>query len=452
MLPTLALVGRPNVGKSTLFNRLTKSRNALVHDFPGLTRDRHYGRGRAGEREFLVVDTGGFEPVAASGIMAEMAKQAKAAIAESDVVIFIVDAREGVTPQDHAIATLLRRSGRPVLVAVNKAEGMPAAQTVAEFHELGVGEPLPISAAHGENVRDLVDIALDEVPARNTVEEAPADEANAGERRVRVAVVGRPNVGKSTLVNTLLGEERVIAFDEPGTTRDAIRLDFERGDRRYTLIDTAGVRRRGKVSETVEKFSVIKTLQAIEDANVVILLLDAVDGITEQDAHLAGHIIEAGRALTVGINKWDAADADQRALAKRELTRKLGFLDFAEQHTISAREGRGVDALLASVDRAYAAAMSRLPTPKLTRTLQLAVERQQPPRAGVVRPKMRYAHQGGVNPPIVVVHGSALVHVPDAYRRYLEHFFRDTFQLRGTPLRIQFKTGANPYADSTARR
>jgi len=447
MLPTLALVGRPNVGKSTLFNRLTKSRNALVADFPGLTRDRHYGRARAGEREFIVVDTGGFEPVATSGILFEMAKQAKAAIAESDAVIFIVDAREGVTPQDHAIATLLRKQGRPVILAVNKSEGL-GPERIAEFHELAIGEPLPISAAHGENVRDLVDIALDQCAPVPDSE----PEADEGARRIKVAVVGRPNVGKSTLVNALLGEERVIAFDEPGTTRDAIHLDFERGDRRYTLIDTAGVRRRGKVSETVEKFSVIKTLQAIEDANVVILLLDAEDGISEQDAHLAGHILEAGRALAVGINKWDAADDEQRASVKRDLSRKLAFLDFAEQHTISARERRGVDALLRAVDHAYAAAMSRLPTPRLTRTLQAAVERQQPPRAGMVRPKMRYAHQGGMNPPLVVVHGSALSRVPDSYRRYLEHFFRDTFQLRGTPLRIQFKTGVNPYADSTARR
>jgi len=447
MLPTLALVGRPNVGKSTLFNRLTKSRNALVADFPGLTRDRHYGRARAGEREFLVVDTGGFEPVATSGILFEMAKQAKAAIAESDAVIFIVDAREGVTPQDHAIATLLRRQGRPVILAVNKSEGL-GPERIAEFHELAIGEPLPISAAHGENVRDLVDIALDQCAPVPDSE----PEADEGARRIKVAVVGRPNVGKSTLVNALLGEERVIAFDEPGTTRDPIHLDFERGDRRYTLIDTAGVRRRGKVFETVEKFSVIKTLQAIEDANVVILLLDAEDGISEQDAHLAGHILEAGRALAVGINKWDAADDEQRASVKRDLSRKLAFLDFAEQHTISARERRGVDALLRAVYHAYAAAMSRLPTPRLTRTLQAAVERQQPPRAGMVRPKMRYAHQGGMNPPLVVVHGSALSSVPDSYRRYLEHFFRDTFQLRGTPLRIQFKTGVNPYADSTARR
>ena len=448
MLPTLALVGRPNVGKSTLFNRLTKTRNALVADIPGLTRDRHYGRALAGEREFLVVDTGGFEPVATSGILFEMAKQAKTAIAESDVVVFVVDAREGLAPQDHAIADLLRRSGRPIVLAVNKAEGLSPAR-IAEFHELGLGEPLPVSAAHGENVRDLVDIALEHVPHAPEEAEPAVDSA---ERRIGVAIVGRPNVGKSTLVNAILGEERVIAFDEPGTTRDAIRLDFERGERRYTLIDTAGLRRRGKVSETIEKFSVIKTLQAIEDANVVILLLDAVDGITEQDAHLAGHILEAGRALVIGINKWDVANAEQRAAVKRDLDRKLAFLEFAERHFISAREAEGLGPLLRSVDRAYDAAMSRLSTPRLTRTLQLAVERQQPPRAGTVRPKMRYAHQGGVNPPLVIIHGSALSRVPDAYRRYLEHFISDAFQLRGTPLRIQFKTGANPYADPTARR
>ena len=449
-LPTIALVGRPNVGKSTLFNRLTKSRNALVFDQPGLTRDRHYGRARAGEREYFVVDTGGFEPVATSGILHEMAKQAKAAIAESDAVIFIVDARSGLAPQDATIADLLRRSGRPVLLAVNKSEGIEPARAAAEFHELGLGEPLPVSAAHGENVRDLIEQALDRVS------EPPLEDSEAAEddehKSIKVAIVGRPNVGKSTLVNTLLGEERVIAFDEPGTTRDAIRLPFERDGRRYTLIDTAGVRRRGKVFETVEKFSVIKTMQAIEDANVVILLLDAADGVSEQDAHLAGHVLEAGRALVVGINKWDAADAERRVTIKRDLSRKLAFLDFAAHHYISAREAKGVGALLKSVDEAYAAAMARLPTPRLTRALQLAVQRQQPPRAGMVRPKLRYAHQGGVNPPLVVVHGTALNHVPDAYRRYLEHFLTDTFQLRGTPLRIQFKTGVNPYADSNARR
>ena len=449
MLPTIAVVGRPNVGKSTLFNRLTKTRNALVADIPGLTRDRHYGRARAGDREFLCVDTGGFEPVATSGILFEMAKQAKAAIAESDAIVFVVDGRAGLAPQDRDIAELLRRSGRPIVLAVNKAEGLPPERTVAEFHELGLGEPLPISAAHGENVRDLVDIAL---AAAGTPEDTTPDDSADGERRIRVAVVGRPNVGKSTLVNTLLGEERVIAFDEPGTTRDAIRLDFERGDRRYTVIDTAGVRRRGKVSETIEKFSVIKTLQAIEDAHVVILLVDAVTGITEQDAHLAGHILETGRALVVAINKWDAANAEQRVIVNRDLERKLGFLAFAQQLPISARDGRNVEKVLRAVDAAYAAAMAKLPTPRLTRTLQLAVQRQQPPRAGAVRPKLRYAHQGGMNPPLVIVHGSALQHVPDAYRRFLEHFFSDAFKLRGTPLRIQFKTGVNPYADSNARR
>ena len=452
MLPTIALVGRPNVGKSTLFNRLTRTRNALVADFPGLTRDRHYGRGRWGEREFLVVDTGGFEPVATSGILFEMAKQARAAIAECDVVVFIVDGRAGVAPQDTAIADLLRRSGRPIVLAVNKSEGIAPERAAAEFHELGLGEPLPISAAHGENVSDMVEIALARCDAAAPA--APAEESGEGDAdgRVKVAVVGRPNVGKSTLVNALLGEERVIAFDEPGTTRDAIHLDFERNGRAYTLIDTAGVRRRGKVNEMVEKFSVIKTLQAIADAHVVILMLDAVDGITEQDAHLAGHILEEGRALVVGINKWDAASGEQREAVKRDIARKLAFLDFAQQDYISAREGRGVAGLIDAVDRAYAAAMARLPTPRLTRMLQMAVQRQQPPRSGIVRPKLRYAHQGGVNPPLVIIHGSALHHVPDAYRRYLEHFFSDAFQLRGTPLRIQFKTGANPYADTTARR
>jgi GTP-binding protein len=451
MLPTVVLVGRPNVGKSTLFNRLTKTRNALVADFPGLTRDRHYGRARAGEREYLVVDTGGFEPVATAGILHEMAKQARTAIAESDVVVFIVDARSGITPQDATIADLLRRSGRPVVLAVNKAEGLDTPRATAEFHELALGEPLPISAAHGENVRDLIDIALDAIPrSEQAPDDAAADDAEG--KPIKVAVVGRPNVGKSTLVNAMLGEERVIAFDEPGTTRDAIYLDFERNGRKYTLIDTAGIRRRGKVFEAVEKFSVIKTLQAIEDANVVVLLLDAAGGITEQDAHLAGHILESGRALVVGINKWDAVPAAARDEVKRDLDRKLGFLGFAQQHFISAREARGVDPVLASVDKAYAAAMARLPTPRLTRALQQAVERQQPPRAGMVRPKLRYAHQGGVNPPLVIIHGSALVHVPAAYRRYLERFFAEAFQLRGTPLRIQFKTGVNPYADTSARR
>jgi GTP-binding protein len=449
MLPTLVLVGRPNVGKSTLFNRLTASRAALVADYPGLTRDRHYGRGRWGERPYLVVDTGGFEPKARDGIMQAMAAQTKTAIAEADAIIFLVDGRAGLTGEDITIAEVLRRAGRPVLLAVNKSEGLAPERATAEFHELALGTPLPISSAHGENLRELVEHALAQCPPQSASEAKPAA---AEEKRIKVAIVGRPNVGKSTLVNTLLGEERVITFDQPGTTRDSIYLDFDHGGRSYTLIDTAGVRRRGKVTETIEKFSVIKTLQAIEDANVVVLLLDAEQGVSEQDAHLAGHILEAGRALVVAVNKWDAADADARAQIKRELERKLGFLAFAELHTISAKKDKGIGGLIEAVDRAYAAAMARLPTPKLTRALQAALERQQPPRAGTVRPKLRYAHQGGANPPLIVIHGSALSSVPDAYRRYLEHFFREAFQLQGTPLRIQFKTGANPYAEAATHR
>jgi GTP-binding protein len=434
------------VGKSTLFNRLTKTRDALVADLPGLTRDRHYGRGRGGGKPYLVVDTGGFEPVAKEGIFFEMAKQTRQAIAEGDVVIFLVDGRTGLAPLDKTIAELLRRSGRPCLLAVNKAEGMARERVTAEFFELGLGEPLPISSAHGENVRELVELALAPFEPSER-EDAPEDAGGP-----KIAIVGRPNVGKSTLVNTLLGEERVIAFDQPGTTRDSIYLDFERNGQPYTLIDTAGVRRRGKVEEAVEKFSVIKTLQAIEDANVAILLLDAQQGVSEQDAHIAGFILEAGRALVVAVNKWDGLPQDERAAVKRDFDRKLGFLDFARHHFISAKEGRGIDELFASARAAYRAAMTKLPTPQLTRTLLAAVQRQQPPRSGYGRPKLRYAHQGGTNPPLVIVHGSALNTVPAAYQRYLEHFFRDTFQLQGTPLRIQFKTGANPYAERDSRR
>jgi GTP-binding protein len=451
MLPTLVLVGRPNVGKSTLFNRLTRSRAALVADFPGLTRDRHYGRARIDDRPFLVVDTGGFEPVAKDGILHEMAKQTRQAIAEADAVVFLVDARQGVTEQDKSIADLLRRSGRPVVLAANKAEGLAPERAASEFFELGLGEPHPISSAHGDNVAEVAALALSLVPPA-AVAGAPATHPPADAGAVKVAVIGRPNVGKSTLVNTLLGEDRVIAYDQPGTTRDSIYLDFERNGRNYVLIDTAGVRRRGKVLEAVEKFSVIKTLQAIEDANVVVLLFDAEQGIGEQDAHLAGYILEAGRAVVVAVNKWDAVAADRRDEVKRDLDRKAAFLAFARHHFISARDGRGVPGLLRSVDAAYAAAMAKLSTPKLTRTLAAAVTRQQPPRSGMGRPKLRYAHQGGQNPPLIVIHGSALGHVPATYRRYLEHFFSEAFQLRGTPLRIQFKTGHNPYADAPKRR
>jgi GTP-binding protein len=450
MLPTLVIVGRPNVGKSTLFNRLTQSRAALVADHPGLTRDRHYGRGRLGGRPYIVVDTGGFEPETAEGIMHAMARQTRIAVAESDVVVFLVDGRAGLAADDRGIADLLRRSGRPVVLAVNKCEGLSHEEATAEFHELGLGTPLAISSAHGENVRELVDAAL--ALCTQAAPVSASDEDQRSPPRVAVAIVGRPNVGKSTLVNTLLGEERVIAFGEPGTTRDSLYLDFDRGERHYTLIDTAGVRRRGKVSEVIEKFSVIKTLQAIENANVVVLVLDAQAGIAEHDAHLAGYIVEAGRALVVAVNKWDGLTPNAREEIKRELDRKLGFLGFAAVHTISARDGTGIAPLLRSIDQAYAAAVARLPTPRLTRTLQEAVSRQQPPRAGFTRPKLRYAHQGGVNPPVIVIHGTALRQVPDTYRRYLERFFLEAFQLRGTPLRIQFKTAANPYADSPGHR
>jgi GTP-binding protein len=448
MLPTLAIVGRPNVGKSTLFNRLTASRAALVADFPGLTRDRQYGRGRLGDRAYLVVDTGGFEPEAKTGIMHAMAAQTKTAIAESDAVVFLLDGREGLTSQDRTIAELLRRSGRPVVLAVNKTEGLDPDRVTAEFHEIGLGRPIAISSAHGENVRDMIEVGLALCPQGGEADES----AERRDKRIRVAIVGRPNVGKSTLVNALLGEERVIAFGEPGTTRDALYLDFDARGRAYTLIDTAGVRRRGKVFEAVEKFSAIKTLQAIEDAQVVVLLLDADQGIAEQDAHIAAHILEAGRAVVIAVNKWDVPDAAGRSAIKRELDRLLGFLGFAEVLTISARDRKGIAPLLPAIDRAYASAMARLPTPKLTRALQQALSRQQPPRAGMTRPKLRYAHQGGVNPPVIVIHGNALRGVPGGYRRYLERFFREAFQLQGTPLRIQFKAGANPYAESATHR
>jgi GTP-binding protein len=438
MTPVVALVGRPNVGKSTLFNRLTRSRSALVADFPGLTRDRHYGEGRVGPLPYIVIDTGGFEPVAAEGITREMALQAEAAIAEADVVIFITDARDGLVQQDRRIAERLRRSGRRPILVVNKAEGLPAA-AVAEFHELGLGDPLPISAAHGDGVAAVMDIALAGFSAAETAAEQPAD------GRVRVAFVGRPNVGKSTLVNTLLGEDRMIAFDAPGTTRDAIEVEFSFGGRDYLLIDTAGLRRRGKVFETVEKFSVVKTLQAIESCHVAVLLLDGAAEIAEQDAHIAGFILEKGRALVLAINKWDQLDEYRRSLVKRDLERKLHFLDWAKLHFISARRGTGLGALMRSVDSAHKAAFAKLPTPRLTRALRAAVERQQPPRAGNVRPKMRYAHQGGHNPPVIVVHGNSLAHVQPAYRRYLEGWFRREFALAGTPLRIEFKTSTNPY-------
>lgn len=444
MLPTIVLVGRPNVGKSTLFNRLTKSRDALVADLPGLTRDRHYGRGLGGSKPYLVVDTGGFEPTAEGGIMKEMARQTLLAIDEADVIIFVLDGRQGVTPQDKEIANRLRRGDRPVLLAVNKTEGMQRVIVSAEFHELGLGDPLSISSAHGEGVRDLVELALEPFPEPET---GVRNEKNIP----KVAIVGRPNVGKSTLVNALLGEERVIAFDQPGTTRDSIHIDLERNGKPYVIIDTAGVRKRGKVFEAIEKFSVIKTIQAIEEANVAILVVDAHEGITEQDAHVAAYILDTGRALVVAINKWDGLKEDERDWIKREIDRKLQFLDFAKFHYISALRKKGLNELFTSVDGAYKAAMAKLSTPQLTRVLTDAIAQHQPPISKGIRPKLRYAHQGGSNPPIVVVHGNHVDGVKDSYKRYLEGVFRKTFQLTGTPLRVQFNQGDNPFAEPEKR-
>ncbi len=439
MLPTLVLVGRPNVGKSTLFNRLTGTRDALVHDLPGMTRDRHYGRGRIGGKPYLVVDTGGLEPVAKDGIMAEMARQTLQAIDEADAIIFMVDARSGLTLQDKVIADRLRRASCPVLLAVNKAEGMNRAVITAEFHELALGEPLAISGAHGDGISDLVEEALAPFPE----EEVQDDDFGVP----KIALVGRPNVGKSTLVNALVGEERVITFDQPGTTRDSIYVEFERDGKPYILIDTAGVRRQGKIFETVEKFSVIKTLQAIEDANVVVLVLDARENISEQDAHLAGFVLETGRALVVAVNKWDGLSTEQRDEIKRDIDRKLTFLDFARFNYISALKRRGLEALLKDIEAAHAAAFLKMSTPKLTRVLEMAVEQHAPPKNGLFRPKPRYAHQGGKNPPVIVLHGNALEGLRDDYKRYLESSFRKAFKLQGTPLRIQVKedSGKNPF-------
>jgi GTP-binding protein len=443
MKPVIALVGRPNVGKSTLFNRLTRSRDALVADLPGLTRDRHYGEGRVGERPFLVIDTGGFEPVAKEGIMHEMALQTRQAVAEADVVVFIVDGRQGLTPHDKTITDFLRKSGRKVMLVVNKSEGMKYTSVTAEFYELGLGDPYVISAAHGDGVTDLVNESLDIAFAQRPED---AEELEPAERGIKIAIVGRPNVGKSTLINTLVGEQRVIAFDMPGTTRDSIEVPFERDGQHYTLIDTAGIRRRGKVFEAIEKFSVVKTLQSISEANVVLLLLDAQQDISEQDAHIAGFILESGRALVVGVNKWDGLQTDQRDEVKIDLDRKLDFLSFAKTHFISALKGTGITQLMKSIDAAYAAATANLSTPRLTRALELAVEKQEPKRKGGTRPKMRYAHQGGQNPPIIVIHGNALDGVTEPYKRYLEKHFRDTFNLVGTPLRIELRSGKNPFA------
>jgi GTP-binding protein len=438
MKPVLAIVGRPNVGKSTLFNRLTKSRDAIVADFAGLTRDRHYGDAVSEGREFI--DTGGFEPTSEAGIVHEMAKQTRQAVAESDAVLFVVDVRAGLSAQDHDIARYLRSAGKRVLLVVNKAEGMSESPALNEFHELGLGAMHPVSASHGQGIRSLLDAALEGFDFGGLATDESSDD-----KPIRLAVAGRPNVGKSTLINTWLGEERLVAFDQPGTTRDAIHVPFERGGRRYELIDTAGLRRKGRVFEAIEKFSVVKTLQAIADANVVVLLLDATQGVSDQDAHIAGYILDSGRAVVVAVNKWDAVDAYQREMLDRSLAQRLAFLRYAEVLHISAKKRQGLAPLWNAIGQAHDASRAKLPTPVLTRLLQDAVAHQAPKRAGAVRPKLRYAHQGGMNPPIVVIHGNALDQVTDAYKRYLEGRIRAHFKLVGTPLRIELRSSRNPF-------
>ena len=442
MKPVIALVGRPNVGKSTLFNRLTKSRDAIVADFAGLTRDRHYGNGKQGIHEYIVIDTGGFEPDASSGIYKEMAKQTRQAVAEADVVMFVVDARAGISGQDYEIAKYLRKLGKHCVLVANKAEGMTDGAQFVEFFELGLGPVFPISASHGQGIRPLVDLALEPL----LIQLSDVSTEDQASETIKLAVAGRPNVGKSTLINTWLGEERLVAFDMPGTTRDAIAVPFERNGQKFELIDTAGIRRKGQVFEAIEKFSVVKTLQAIESASVVLLLVDATQGITDQDAHIAGFILESGRAVVVAINKWDAIDEYARELVKRSIETRMGFLKFAAMHFISAQKRQGLGPVWESIAQAHRAANCKMSTPVLTRLLLEAVQFQTPKKSGMYRPKLRYAHQGGMNPPIIVVHGNSLEHVTDAYKRYLEGRFRKEFDLVGTPLRIQLKSAENPFA------
>ena len=438
MLPVIALVGRPNVGKSTLFNYLTRSREALVADFPGLTRDRQYGRVKHGDRPCLVVDTGGIADDA-EGIESFSRKQVQIALEEADVVLFMVDAREGLSASDKVIADSLRKLDKPVLLVTNKVDGIDATLAAADFYSLALGEPVQIAASHGRGIPELLQRVDQLLPP---FEAEPADEAGKG---IAIAVVGRPNVGKSTLVNRLLGEERVIVFDEPGTTRDSIYIPFERNGKQFTLIDTAGMRRRSRVSETIEKFSVIKSLQAIEKANVVIYLIDAREGITDQDAHLLGLVLEAGRALIIGLNKWDGISTEQKDTIKRQLDVKLTFLDFAEKHPISALHGSGVGKLFDVVSKLYDAAMIDMSTPVLTRILKEATDAHQPPIIHTRRIKLKYAHQGGRNPPIVIIHGVQTDALPTSYKRYLMNYFRDKLKLSGTPIRLEFKSPVNPF-------
>lgn len=446
MLPVVALVGRPNVGKSTLFNALTRTRDAIVADVPGVTRDRQYGYGKIGPVAFVAIDTGGIveQP---SGIETPMRVQTERAIAEADTLVFIVDARAGVTPQDEFIARQLRRSGKPVVLAANKAEGLDSDVAVAEFHGLGFGEPVPLSAAHGQGTHELMDAVFAGGPPPD-IASSTADPARDA---IRIAVIGRPNVGKSTLVNRLLGEERVIATDIPGTTRDSIFVPFTRDGREFLLIDTAGVRRRAKIDDAIERASVSKTLQAIAEAHVVVVVLDAHDTVGEQDASVLGLALERGRALLIAVNKWDGIPMEQREEIRGKIALKLDFAPFVPVHYISARHGTGVGELAQAAIRAYEGAMREMRTPELTKTLERAMTQHQPPLVRGRRIKLRYAHQGGRNPPRIVIHGNQTKHVPDAYRRYLANVFRENFDLFASPVAVEFRTDSNPY-DSARRR
>ncbi|MEQ5126940.1 ribosome biogenesis GTPase Der [Providencia rettgeri] len=469
MIPVVALVGRPNVGKSTLFNRLTRTRDALVADFPGLTRDRKYGRAEVEGHEFIIIDTGGIDGTE-EGVETHMAAQSLQAIEEADVVLFMVDARAGLMPADEGIAKHLRSRKKKTYLVANKTDGIDANIVVGDFYSLGLGEIYPIAASHGRGVTQLIEhslkpfIEVEDEEVELTDEEANAaywaemeaegefpedeeDDFDPSTLPIKLAIVGRPNVGKSTLTNRILGEDRVVVFDMPGTTRDSIYIPMERDEREYILIDTAGVRKRGKVTETVEKFSVIKTLQAIEDANVVLLVIDAREGISDQDLSLLGFILNAGRSLVIAVNKWDGMKPEDREHVKDMLELRLGFVDFARIHFISALHGSGVGNLFESVQEAYESATRRVGTALLTRIMKMAEDEHQPPLIRGRRVKMKYAHAGGHNPPIVVIHGNQVSDLPDSYKRYLMNYFRRSLNVMGTPIRILFKEGENPYAD-----
>lgn len=471
MIPVIALVGRPNVGKSTLFNRLTRSRDALVADFPGLTRDRQYGQGRVGGKPYILIDTGGISGDE-TGIDAAMARQSLLAIDEADIVLFMVDARAGLTAADESIATYLRQNGKQAHLVVNKLDGLDPDMALAEFYSLAMNAPYQIAAAHNRGVTGMISDLLDTVDSEEDADTLPSDTELAGSdlahpdlespdlenpavegeeqdprppRDLKIGVIGRPNVGKSTLVNRILGEERVVVFDQPGTTRDAISIPFERNGKGYTLVDTAGIRRRKNVSETAEKFSIVKTLQSIRECNVAVMVMDARTGLVEQDLHLLDFVLESGRALVLAINKWDGMTQDDKQAIKQDIERRLGFVDYADIHFISALHGTGVGNVFKSIEKAYASATTHWSTNRLTNLLIDAVTEHQPPVTQGRRIKLRYAHQGGVNPPIIVVHGNQTTRLPDNYKRYLMNTFRKVLKVRGTPMRFEFRSGENPF-------